>query len=67
MTVIPGDALRFVYEKYGGRLLEANVRSFLSASAKVNKGIRDTLQATPERFMAYNNGIVIVADEVHLA
>lgn len=66
MTVIPGEALRFVYEKYGGRLLEANVRSFLRATAKVNKGIRDTLQATPERFMAYNNGIVIVADEVHL-
>jgi hypothetical protein len=66
MTVIPGEALRFVYEKYGGRLLEANVRSFLSATAKVNKGIRDTLQTTFERFMAYNNGIVIVADEVHL-
>jgi hypothetical protein len=46
--------------------LEANVRSFLSATAKVNKGIRDTLQTTFERFMAYNNGIVIVADEVHL-
>lgn len=66
MTVIPGEALRFVYEKYGARLLEANVRSFLSATAKVNKGIRDTLRDTPERFMAYNNGIVIVADEVHL-
>ena len=44
MTVIPGEALRFVYEKYGARLLEANVRSFLSATAKVNKGIRDTLR-----------------------
>jgi len=66
MTVIPGEALRFVYEKYGRQLLEANVRSFLSATAKVNKGIRDTLQDTPERFMAYNNGIVLVADEVHL-
>lgn len=32
----------------------------------MNKGIRDTLKDTPERFMAYNNGIVIVADEVHL-
>jgi hypothetical protein len=66
MTVIPGEALRFIYEKYGARLLEANVRSFLSATPKVNKGIRDTLRDTPERFMAYNNGIVIVADEVHL-
>lgn len=66
MTVIPGEALRFVYEKYGARLLEANVRSFLSATQKVNGGIRTTLKDTPERFMAYNNGIVIVADEVHL-
>jgi hypothetical protein len=66
LTVIPGEALRFIYEKYGARLLEANVRSFLSVTGKVNKGIRETLKDTPERFMAYNNGIVIVADEVHL-
>lgn len=65
LTVIPGEALRFVYEKYGARLLEANVRSFLSVTGKVNKGIRETLKENPERFMAYNNGIVIVADEVH--
>jgi hypothetical protein len=42
------------------------VRSFLSVTGKVNKGIRDTLKGTPERFMAYNNRIVIVADEVQL-
>lgn len=66
MTVIPGEALRFVYDKYGARLLEANVRSFLSVTGKVNKGIRDTLKEKPDRFMAYNNGIVVVADEVHL-
>jgi hypothetical protein len=65
MTVIPGDALRFIYEKYGARLLEANVRSFLSVTGKVNRGIRDTLKYDPERFMAYNNGIVLTADEVH--
>ena len=67
LTAIPGQALRFMYEKYGARLLEANVRSFLSATGKVNRGIRDTLRASPERFMAYNNGIVIVVDEMHLA
>lgn len=66
MTVIPGEALRFIYEKFGARLLEANVRSFLSVTGKVNKGIRDTLRSDPERFMAYNNGIVLVADEVNL-
>jgi len=66
LTVFPGEALRFVYEKYGPRLLEANVRSFLSTTGKVNKGLRDTLKDAPERFMAYNNGIVVIADEVHL-
>lgn len=66
LTIFPGEALRFVYEKYGPRLLEANVRSFLSVTGKVNKGIRDTLKNVPERFMAYNNGIVVIADEVRL-
>lgn len=67
LTAVPGEALRFIYEKFGSRVLEANVRSFLSATAKVNRGIRDTLRNEPERFLAYNNGIVVVADEAHLA
>jgi hypothetical protein len=66
LTVMPGEALRFVYDKYGERLLEANVRSFLSVTGKINRGIRDTLRSAPERFMAYNNGIVLIADELHL-
>lgn len=66
MTVVPGDVLRYLYEKYGPRILEANVRSFLSQTNTVNKGIRETLRNQPERFMAYNNGVVIVADEAHL-
>jgi hypothetical protein len=66
LAAIPAEALRTIYEKYGARLLEANVRSFLSAAGKVNKGITGTLRDDPERFMAYNNGIVVVADEVAL-
>ena len=67
MTAVPGEALRLLYEKFGARLLEANVRSFLSVKGKgVNAGIQSTLRTAPERFMAYNNGIVIVADEMHL-
>lgn len=67
MTAIPGEALRLLYEKFGARLLEANVRSFLSVKGKgVNAGIQTTLRRSPERFMAYNNGIVIVADEMRL-
>jgi len=67
MTAVPGEALRLLYEKFGARLLEANVRSFLSVRGKgVNAGIQSTLRTNPERFMAYNNGIVIVADEIRL-
>lgn len=68
LAAIPGEALRFIYEKFGARLLEANVRSFLSVKGKgVNAGIQNTLRNTPEQFMAYNNGIVLVADEMSLA
>ena len=68
LTAIPGEALRLLYEKFGAQLLEANVRSFLSVKGKgVNAGIQATLRSAPERFMAYNNGIVIVADEMRLA
>jgi hypothetical protein len=66
LTAIPGAALRLIYERYGARLLEANVRSFLSQTGKVNKGIKDTLRDAPERFMAYNNGIVLIADAAEL-
>ena len=68
LAAIPGDALRYLYERFGARLLEANVRSFLSVRGKgVNAGIQTTLRESPERFMAYNNGIVLVADEARLS
>ena len=65
LTAIPGEALRFVYERFGARLLEANVRSFLSGT-RVNRGIQETLRTSPEHFMAYNNGVVLVADEIRI-
>lgn len=66
LTAISANALQFLYEKFGARLLEANVRSFLSMKGKgVNAGIQQTLRNEPGRFMAYNNGIVVVADELH--
>lgn len=66
LTAMPGEALRMLYEKFGARLLEANVRSFLSVKGtkSVNAGIQSTLRNAPDRFMAYNNGIVVVADEM---
>lgn len=64
LTVFPGDVLYKIYERYNSRLLEKNVRAFLQVRGGVNKGIRDTIQKTPEMFLAYNNGISATAEEV---
>ena len=64
LIVIPGEILSALYEKYGSRLLEQNVRSFLQARGKVNKGIRTTIISEPNNFFAYNNGITATAEEV---
>ncbi len=58
---IPGEILAQLYTKYGGRLLEGNVRSFLQTKGKVNKGIRNTILNAPDMFFAYNNGIAATA------
>ena len=64
MTALPGNVVQKMYNDFKGRLLEANVRSFLTFRTKVNKGIRNTVKSEPENFIAYNNGLVITADNV---
>ncbi|MHB8752762.1 MAG: AIPR family protein, partial [Aggregatilineales bacterium] len=43
-------------------LFASNVRQYLRGT-KVNRGIRETIQNSPERFWLYNNGITIVCDD----
>ncbi|MGI5246645.1 AIPR family protein [Dactylosporangium sp. CA-139066] len=64
LAIVPGPALAALYGEHGGRLLELNVRSFLQTKGAVNKGIQETLRATPARFLAYNNGIAATASSV---
>jgi hypothetical protein len=66
LAIIPGEALASIYERFGSRLLEQNVRSFLQFSGKINKGIRTTIIKEPEMFLAFNNGIAATADEIEL-
>lgn len=66
LALIPGHQLAEIYDVYGPRLLELNVRSYLQARGKVNKGIRSTLLEEPGRFLAYNNGITATASKVRL-
>lgn len=64
LGIIPGRFLAEIYLKYGSKLLQGNVRAFLSVRGKVNKGIRDTIMNKPSNFFTYNNGIAIVARSV---
>lgn len=63
LTVIPGDWLSAIYDRFGGRLLEQNVRTFLQNRGKVNKGIHRTIVEEPGMFFAFNNGISATAAE----
>ena len=57
ICVLPGLVLQKLFADYGQRLLESNVRTFLSFRGKVNNGMRATLLKDPESFFAYNNGL----------
>ena len=61
---ISGKILAEIYKDEGQRLIEKNVRSFLQATGKINKGIKKTLSTEPEMFMAYNNGISTTAKSI---
>lgn len=64
LLIVPGEQLATIYDRWGARLLEANVRSFLQARARTNKGIQKTIKEEPELFFPYNNGLSSTAEEV---
>lgn len=64
LVVVPGTVLADLYNDYGARLLEQNVRSFLQAKGGVNKGIKSTIIDEPEYFFSYNNGITATAAQI---
>ncbi|KZS47067.1 abortive phage infection protein [Paenibacillus glucanolyticus] len=66
LTVVSGNQLVDIYEQYGQKLFEQNVRTFLQFKGGVNKGIRNTIEYKPEMFFAYNNGITATASDVEL-
>lgn len=66
LAVLPGDVLSQVYERYGVRLLELNVRAFLGLQGRksVNSELRKTIADQPSMFLAFNNGIVATVDSL---
>jgi len=65
LCVIPATGIASLYKNAGGtRILEKNVRSFLQFGKKsVNAGMKSTILKTPEKFIAFNNGLTITATD----
>lgn len=64
LAFVSGNVLADLYSVHKTRLLEKNVRVFLSQRVNVNKGIRDTIRHEPDMFCAYNNGITVYAESI---
>ena len=65
LATVSGNDLVSYYNQYGKRLLESNVRTFLSLRGNVNKGIYNTLRSDEcVFFFAYNNGLSGTASDV---
>ncbi|WP_372019486.1 AIPR family protein [Tistrella mobilis] len=67
LVILPGKLIYDLFEQYGPRLFEFNVRSFLQARGAVNRGIQRTIREEPGRFLAYNNGLTATADEIEVS
>lgn len=66
LAIFPAEVLVSIYGRFGPRLLERNVRSFLQVKGDINKGIRSTILSEPDRFFAYNNGLTATAQDIEV-
>lgn len=67
LTVINGNSLVKIYDDFGQKLFEQNVRTFLQFRGNVNRGLRNTIDTAPEMFFAYNNGITATASSIEFS
>ena len=59
---LPASWLYEQFHKYGQPLFSANYRGFLGVTKrrKINAGIKQTAEATPEDFWVFNNGLTLL-------
>ena len=66
LSCVTGTELAKIYDEFGQKLFEQNVRTFLQFRGNVNKGLRNTIEGAPTMFFAYNNGITATATNVEV-
>lgn len=64
LAVMNAKALFDIYDEHETDLLQGNVRFFLNATRKQNKGLIETLENDRQKFFAYNNGISATANAI---
>jgi hypothetical protein len=57
-----GGDIGELFKQAGVRIFARNVRGFLGSTA-INRAMTTTLEASPEYFVYFNNGVTIVCDE----
>ncbi len=67
LAIFPGNLIADLYDYHNTKLLENNVRLFLSANRKANKAIRQTIIDDANYFFSYNNGISATAEKIIIA
>ena len=60
---ISGTELAALWQKYGRRLFNENIRSFLGNSG-ANDDILNTVKSEPQNFIYFNNGITILCEKI---
>jgi urease gamma subunit len=61
---VRGSTIGELYERAGARLFARNVRGYLGGDTQINRGMSETIAATPGLFWYYNNGVTIICDDV---
>lgn len=67
LLMINGETLAGLFRRFGSRLYDTNLRSFLESKTKVNKGMLATIRNAPRKFLAYNNGLTATAQTIEVA
>jgi len=66
LAIFPANLIADLYFEHKSKLLENNVRLFLSTNRKANSEMRKSLQHKPNYFFSLNNGLSATAENILL-
>ena len=65
VLTVSGQWIRELYNQYSSDLFSANYRGFLGSNRmRINSGIKQTAERSPQNFWAFNNGITLLTTHV---